>query len=390
MKKVFLLVSLALVLGLVIGCPQPNDSGSGGSSSGNGGGGENVQEYTLTQIDLAISGSRQSTHAVGERVAITSVGRAGYEFTHWTTRNGGSFEDANAPVTTFTMPANDVTIEAHFSLIPATIVVNNVEITEANKDNVLGNNTVSFDSETQTLTLDGAKLTTPSTSNDALIDIVTANTVTINLVGENTMSGGDGIYVGGTGGHLTITGSGSLTFDGQNNPSYAGIYLATNGVGNFSMDSGTLTINNASSWNGVFVNEMTLSNNAVLEVTGNTSSDLILANRLAMSDSAVLRATGTGSSVALSLYQFFTMTGGEIIASASNGDAISLQYSSLTKGTITATSVSSTGFSRAPTLASGSQYAVMQAGESESNVTTNETNTTTFTNGKYVHIEVTN
>jgi hypothetical protein len=38
----------------------------------------------------------------------------GYSFSHWSTSGGGSFSDANHPQATFTMPANAVTVTAHF------------------------------------------------------------------------------------------------------------------------------------------------------------------------------------------------------------------------------------------------------------------------------------
>ena len=53
-------------------------------------------------------------YAEGVSVSIKAVPATGYHFSHWTAP-AGSFANANAAVTTFTMPAADVTVTANFA-----------------------------------------------------------------------------------------------------------------------------------------------------------------------------------------------------------------------------------------------------------------------------------
>jgi len=57
-----------------------------------------------------------SPYAEGAEVSIKAEAAEGYEFVNWTAPAGG-FDDANAPETTFTMPAQNVTVTAHFGLV---------------------------------------------------------------------------------------------------------------------------------------------------------------------------------------------------------------------------------------------------------------------------------
>jgi len=51
----------------------------------------------------------------GTKIAILVRPMEGYYFTHWTSSNGGSFENEKSSTTYFTMPANSTVITAHFS-----------------------------------------------------------------------------------------------------------------------------------------------------------------------------------------------------------------------------------------------------------------------------------
>jgi uncharacterized repeat protein (TIGR02543 family) len=83
--------------------------------------------YTLT---MAVTGSGatspdvgQHTRAAGTDVYITASPASGYRFVNWTTP-AGSFENANAAETTFTMPGQDVTVTAHFQeAVPYTLTM---------------------------------------------------------------------------------------------------------------------------------------------------------------------------------------------------------------------------------------------------------------------------
>ncbi|MDH4291084.1 MAG: leucine-rich repeat domain-containing protein [Dehalococcoidia bacterium] len=78
-------------------------------------------QYTLTMA-VAGSGSTspaegQHTYTVGTPVPITATPAGGYSFSHWTAP-AGSFTNASSATTTFTMPAQAVTVTAHFEMIP--------------------------------------------------------------------------------------------------------------------------------------------------------------------------------------------------------------------------------------------------------------------------------
>lgn len=77
--------------------------------------------YTLT---IAVSGSGstspdvgQHSYAAGTAVTISASPASGYYFSHWTAA-AGSFTNASSATTTFTMPAQNVTVTASFEESP--------------------------------------------------------------------------------------------------------------------------------------------------------------------------------------------------------------------------------------------------------------------------------
>jgi len=75
-------------------------------------------QYTLT---MAVAGSGSTSPAVGPHtysagtpVPIIATPAGGYQFVNWTAP-AGSFANANSATTTFTMPAQNVTVTAHFA-----------------------------------------------------------------------------------------------------------------------------------------------------------------------------------------------------------------------------------------------------------------------------------
>lgn len=71
--------------------------------------------YTLTVNLNGGSGSATGgQYPAGKVVNIDAGSRSNYRFTGWTTSNGGSFADASSASTTFTMPAENVTITANW------------------------------------------------------------------------------------------------------------------------------------------------------------------------------------------------------------------------------------------------------------------------------------
>jgi uncharacterized repeat protein (TIGR02543 family) len=68
---------------------------------------------------VTVNGSGTSaTVTAGSEVTLTATANTGYRFTGWTSVGGGAFADASSPSTTFTMPAEDVTITANWQYDP--------------------------------------------------------------------------------------------------------------------------------------------------------------------------------------------------------------------------------------------------------------------------------
>lgn len=61
-----------------------------------------------------IVGNASGLYAEGDNISISALPDDGYAFAGWTSSGGGSFGNASAADTTFTMPANDVTVTATF------------------------------------------------------------------------------------------------------------------------------------------------------------------------------------------------------------------------------------------------------------------------------------
>ena len=82
-------------------------------------------EYSLTMAASPIMGGTAydvtgaSPYNEGEAVSIQAVATSGYQFVGWTA-SAGSFANAYAPATTFTMPAQNVVVTATFQVIPTT------------------------------------------------------------------------------------------------------------------------------------------------------------------------------------------------------------------------------------------------------------------------------
>ena len=76
--------------------------------------------YNLT-VNYGTATPTTLTYLTGNEVTITAdAPPTGQSFDKWTSDNGGSFDDETSPTTTFTMPANDVTVTATFKAIPPT------------------------------------------------------------------------------------------------------------------------------------------------------------------------------------------------------------------------------------------------------------------------------
>lgn len=96
--------------------------------------------------------------------------------------------------------------------------VNGVQVTSDNAGDVLGNGTVSYNAQTNTLTLNGAAITIPNSSTvhaDYQAGIYAGGDINVVLTGENTISiSGQNIVAGiHANGVMQISGQGSLTIN---------------------------------------------------------------------------------------------------------------------------------------------------------------------------------
>ena len=76
-----------------------------------------VEQPPPTGIRLIVArGTGGGNYAEGDHVAIkASPADENYHFSHWTSDGGGSFDDARSPETNFVVPANPVTVIAHYT-----------------------------------------------------------------------------------------------------------------------------------------------------------------------------------------------------------------------------------------------------------------------------------
>lgn len=74
---------------------------------------------------VTVNGSdTSSTVTAGSEVTLTATANSGYRFTGWTSSNGGTFANASNAITTFTMPAGDVTVTAQFEKVVTSVSLN--------------------------------------------------------------------------------------------------------------------------------------------------------------------------------------------------------------------------------------------------------------------------
>jgi uncharacterized repeat protein (TIGR02543 family) len=98
------LIAVTLIAGMV-GC------GGGGAPSGY----DLIMAADPTAGGAATDETNGSPYEGGTTISIKAEANAGYEFAGWTAPTG-EFADANAEETTFTMPAQNVTVSANFAI----------------------------------------------------------------------------------------------------------------------------------------------------------------------------------------------------------------------------------------------------------------------------------
>ena len=204
------------------------------SSGGGGGGSSRPTTYSLSfatatngTIDTSVAGS----YAQNSTINLTATPNENYVFVKWESNNGGKFADVNSETTTFTMPANNVTITAVFAeeeTVPAEIAelfgvdpddydtdndglsnyieiyVTGTEPTKADSDEN-GISDADEDADNDELTNIeeielGTDLAKKDTDNDGLDDYVEVNTHNTNPINHDsdgdTLSDGDEILLG--------------------------------------------------------------------------------------------------------------------------------------------------------------------------------------------------
>lgn len=170
------------------------------------------------------------------------------------------------------------------------LFVGGVEVTSENAADVLGNGTVSYDPNTQTLTLNGANIT-QGEHEDAAIYFETGD-LSIELVGDNVVAGPDldsgqpvysrGIYV--YNGTLNIFGDGGLTVEGGDVSVLYGMAYSYGiwAAGNVEISSGTVTAaggtvansNGTAGSYGISANQDIIFSGGTVEVSGGAANTL--------------------------------------------------------------------------------------------------------------------
>ena len=200
------------------------------------------------------------------------------------------------------LQGNDKTLTKDITLTPINynISVQGTPVTGANKDNVLGDGTVTYTpattTEAQKLTLNGMSIT-----NTSQIGITASNDLTIALSGENEISS-SAHAIEMTNGTLTITGPGSLNASSSSGQTtiYAG--------GNVIINSGAkITAINTSTSNGDAIHLYDTTNKN-LTITGNNTQVI---------------AQKSGSATAINGVATLTVSDGATLTAQSNGKAIS-------------------------------------------------------------------
>ena len=171
--------------------------------------------------------------------------------------------NATSGTTQVTVRGSNVT-EKNITLTPVSygISVQGTPVTGANMNNVLGDGTVTYTPDTNTLTLNRVNITNTTENTSG---IKASNDLTIALIGENNTISGSGHAIHMTNGTLTITGPGSLnaSSDSGQTTIYAG--------GNVIINSGAkITAINTSTSNGDAIHLYDTTNKN-LTITGNNT-----------------------------------------------------------------------------------------------------------------------
>ena len=218
----------------------------------------------------------------------------------------------------------------------AELWVNGVNILTATNNTVeCDGGTASYDADSNTLTLDNAKITNGSEISGGTIGIYSNGNLEIVLEGPSTVESNDFFSGVNIDGNLTITGSGSLTVTGSKFGIMVGLPKAANNLtisgngvtvtakgndsvgiaveGSFSVDGSTVTGNGTS--NGIGADSITVTGGSV---EGNGGYAGIGAGSITVEEGGSVSGTGTDNGV---FSDSITVTGGSVSGTGTGNDS---------------------------------------------------------------------
>lgn len=294
----------------------------------------NTYTVTLDANGGSVNPSSAEVTYDGAYGTLPTPFRQGYTFTGWFTEaDGGSKVESGTSVNR----TEDHTLYAHWveDTTEYDLWIGGVQVTGGNAQNVFRDGTVSYDAETNILTLNNYHYTGEGTTNitgatigDACLGYKGTETLTIQLIGNNSLTyTGDttfssGIYIQNS--ELMIEGPGSLTVNITGTCSYDTGYIRSFAIcvaGNMTVNGGTITTTGGS------INKTNVRNN-----TDGSSIGLSVSNLIVNGGSVTAR----GGDVALTAPEGYTIR--------ANSCGISANYNKLTinGGSVTAVSGTAT------------------------------------------------
>ena len=260
--------------------------------------GASVQLCT-TGTDATTSVIATSTTDNNGKYSLTGISEGSYTITV----NKGGYTEVTENVT---LQENDKTLTKEITLTPINynISVQGTPVTGANMDNVLNDSgipTVTYEPNTNVLTLNRVAITNTSTSTSG---IQASANLTIALIGKNNTISGTGHAIEMTSGTLTITGPGSL--NASSSSGQTTIY--TQGSGDVIINGGAqITVKNTNSDVGDAIH-LSGTINKNLTITGNNTQVI---------------AQKSGSATAINGVATLTVSDGATLTAQSNRTAIS-------------------------------------------------------------------
>ena len=250
----------------------------------------NWHNITINESENGTVSFESSGAYTDDEVTLTVTPDEGYRLSALTVKDA----DENEITVTdgkFTMPASDVTISATFNVINYNLYVGGVHVNGANCNDVLGDGKVSFNVQTNELTLNGATVEVDKRADNGTptqafgIRYNQDEPFTIKLVGENRIVDAStdeegvtekyGIFVASTQ-SFTVNGNGSLSI--EMNADDENTYYGIQSRQNTNIDGAGVSINIPGTaptygYYLMYSNQLTLENGASLKaVTGSNEN----------------------------------------------------------------------------------------------------------------------